>query len=977
MPLSVRAYNYVSEISEQLEKIKKDYSEDFSCVRYVVPSGDDKLWLPDKKISPENLWTWDEIYKNICTDCHVNRKRVLAPPDHLLILNSILKNALSEYQDKVEKLPGLTRPGFLNIISTDIRELLNEAVTVQQLEFNPESENASEFLLPSVYGKYLEYLEKYNLLDSAQIYSEAHQEIIKNQTWGRDLIFIFVGFLSFTHAQLDLILALGDRCKDVIILKPETNLNKFYDASRQIKIKNEESHAEKSQGKIEELCIAEPGLEPEVIARKLALEFNKNFKNFDEIGIMIERGREEIFSQAFERYGIPYDFSSGIKINLTLPGKILSAVRHLNSRSWPNYETAMLLTQPCFAGNKFPVMKAYHAGCSGLEKWEEFLSSNLEDKDSGEIFKIALLSIKAIKKFCGIINKAAKPEKIMSAFYDFLTSENLWLDRFTQKNLAEFPELDEAIRNTANTIETINGKILALNELLPDLGAVQSDRLNSDEAYDFLERWCANTDTRPPLQISDAVRIFTGIPPVLSRFPVWIMTGVTQKTWSANINSSPLLGETEREKIAALPNAAQKASQTEARFRRLIQVGEKFTIISRPILDEEGRPLSSSPFFEKFCKDMGTNWQVTRRESEGIKILLGSNGNIFPEIDPGEKISRKIPVIFKTADAVGASDIHKLLSCPFLWWQEKGANLYPQNIDLTSPTDWGLMLHKFWQRVWRIYRTDFTQNFLKIIDNEWKILTETQSSDYEKYSALVKDFRLTRKLEGIKFRVDRLAGIQNEILESLHKTGYSHENIFLEEEACLNFQKENIKFLGQCDRIEILRAPGNKKIAFIADYKEGIGKNSEEGMSKIENCEWNFEYREKFAYGLQLSVYAALFEKNYDAELNGVYILGLEDGKISGSIFNENNPDGENKKKKKDENKSEIYKIFENYKSEKFNDSIFERIDEGNYAMSCAAEILKKEKFSPEYQSDLCQFCKIRSLCRRGEFRGEFLFSEE
>ena len=76
-----------------------------------------------------------------------------------------------------------------------------------------------------------------------------------------------------------------------------------------------------------------------------------------------------------------------------------------------------------------------------------------------------------------------------------------------------------------------------------------------------------------------------------------------------------------------------------------------------------------------------------------------------------------------------------------------------------------------------------------------------------------------------------------------------------------------MKFLGQCDRIEIMRTPDGKKIAFIADYKEGIGERSEDSMTKIENYEWNIEHRKKFSCGLQLSVYAALFEQNYDVKL--------------------------------------------------------------------------------------------------------------
>ena len=749
MSVRVLAYNYVPEISELLKKIKEDSDRDVSFMRFAVPSQNDKSWLPDRNINPENLWTWDEIYKDVCASGKITRKRILSPPDHLLILNSILKNVLAEYPEKVKELPGLGRSGFLSVISSDIRELLNEAVKPAQLEFNPESDNASEFLLPRVYSEYVRYLDNYNLLDSAAVYTEALDEIIKNQNWGHELILVFVGFLSFTHAQLELVKALGDRCKDVIILKPETNLNNFQDAHHQIYGTN--SPISKSEGSIKEIRVAEPGLEPEVIARNLALSYGH--EDFDKIGIMISPGHEDVFAEAFERYGVPYDFTAGIKISLTLPGKILSSIRYLDSRGWPSYETAMLLTQPCFAGIKFPVMKAYRAGCTGLDGWKEFLTSMTGANPENEnIFSIALRSIEAIKNFRDVMTKGARPEKIMSAFYEFLTADGLWLDRFAEKNIAGLPELDETIRATASAIETAGSKLLALNELLPDLGIVQSDKLKSDEAYDFLERWCANSLTRPPVQISNAVRIFTRNPPVLASFPVWIMTGVTQKTWSGNVNSSPLLGSEERKKLyesgkAYLPTNQDKAAQHEALFRRLIQTGENLTVISRPELDEEGRPLSESPFFEKFREEMP--WKISLDKSSGIKILSGSDGFVFDEIDPFGKKPRKIPVIFRKANAVGAADIHKLLSCPFLWHQEKIAGLYQQDTDIASQIEWGLMLHKFWERVWRRYRIDFSQNFWKIVIDEWKVLTESQdlNDDYKNYSRLVKDFRLKRKLE--------------------------------------------------------------------------------------------------------------------------------------------------------------------------------------------------------------------------------------
>ena len=960
MDINILSYNYVSELQTEIQSIINNFSGSQNNLKFVVPSRKDKNWFFANTL---NLWTWDEIYDDVCEFSGSTRKKVLSPPDHFLILDSILKEEFVNFPDKIQELPGLTRTGFLEIISSDLRELMNEGVEPSKLEHNPDSSNPSEFLLPEVYENYLRYLDNYDLLDSAQICSETLNEIRRNLSWGNDFTVIFTGFMSFNHSQLNLVQALNDRCRKVLILKPEANLENFHDAD--IQILGFSKNVKKSSGRIIEIPVAEPSFEPEVTARNLALwsqnKFDEKFTSFDDVGLLISNGTQAAFSEALERYKIPYDFVEGIAINQTLPGKILMSIRGLMLRNFPAYETGMLLTQPCFAGIKFPVMRAFRSGVTGLENWEKFLSDFCEEN---EIFNRALMSIKAIKKFCENLSRLNTPKNIIKAFYEFLTAENLWLN--AENKIYDFPELDETFRTTASAIQTVGEKVLALEELLPDLGSVKDKKFKGDEAFDFLESWCKNSYTRAPLQITNAVRIFVERSPVLSHFPIWIMTNVTQKTWSANINSSPLLGNSEREKLAVnktfLPMTHEKAMQKEALFRRMILTGEKLTIISRPELDSEGRPLSESTFMQRFFDDMA-EWKHEKIESEGIKILLGGDNFVFPEIDPDpeKNISRFTPKVFSKANFVGASEINELLGCSFLWWQKRQARLYEQNSEILSPAEWGNMLHKFWECVWKRYSFQLTQgkDFIQIAREEWEKLLQAEDENYQNFAKPVKDFRLKRRLNGIKFRVDRLVLMQASIIDKFYSEGYEHEKILLEEDAHLKLRVNDITFLGQCDRIEIFRTPTREKIAFIVDYKTGKGENYENSM-KISGYKWNADNVEKFSHGLQLSVYAALFNNSdTDIKLSGVYILGLEDGKISGSFTEDS------------------LKFFSDYKSEKFNSKITERINEGNYAMECAAEILKSGEFEPEYNSDLCKFCNIKSICRKSEFKGEILSDNE
>ncbi|MBQ9433168.1 MAG: PD-(D/E)XK nuclease family protein [Synergistaceae bacterium] len=960
MSIYIHAYNNASELKNILQGIKGDN------LRYVIPSRKDKFFFPLRD-SYRELWTWQDIYDDISITEGSSKKHSFSPPDHFLILDSILDGLLDEYRkldtysDKIKALPGIDRAGFLEVLSADIRELLNEAVSPGQLVHVPDSNSPAEFLLPEVYSRYIGYLKNSYLLDSAQICTSAIDSLAKNPDWGKDLTLIFTGFLSFNHSQLELVKALESRCTQVIIIKPEANLEGFGDASSQF---GKNIHAPHSSGHIIEMDITEPGLEPELIARTLALwsageiQAWGEFPGFDAIGLMIQQGREDAFAQAFRRYGVPYDFMSGIPISQTLPGKILSSLQNLNARSFPAYETALLLTQPCFAGVHFPVMNAFRAGRTGLDDWENYLAGN-----EGETFGDALKAIQAIRKFCGILQAKNTPLKLMQAFRDFLETPYLWLER--EDKTAHHPELDEATRLTASAIETIQHKVLTLEELLPDLGAVNDERLEKDKSYDFLLRWCRNTNTRAPVQIANAIRIFTGQPPVLAAFPVWIMAGVTQRNYSGNLPVSPLLGSEDRKRLEELDvpllSQAEKARQREAVFRRLLHTGETLTLVSRPMLDDEGRPAAESPFMQNFCEDMGDTWRIEKAQDkpEGINILLGGDKFTFPEVDPQDSIARVKPLITKKAHTVGASDIHELLLCPFLWWQKRQAKIYEQDSELASSADWGNLLHKYWECVWRKYREDMNapgQAFTRIAKDEWQRLTGKETpEDYAKFHWLLADLRLRRKLDSIAFRAERLAHVQGGILDGLHDAGYVHSEILLEEDAHLMTHRDGVTFLGQCDRIELLKAPDGSQTAFIADYKTGAGESNEDSV-KIGSYWWDSEPLGKFTKGLQLSVYAALFEdsdKFSDADLAGVYILGLEGGKISGTF--EDSAKG----------------VFALYKSERFGGSIQTRIDEGNYAMDCAVKILDRGEFVPEYGSDLCRYCHVKSLCRKGEFRAD------
>ena len=951
--MTLKILNYFSgvDLRNILQKILKNSDDN---LRFVIPSRKDRYYwyelINEKKINYK-LWTWQNIYDEISISGNLRRKKILSPPDHFLILKNILNAVFIEEPEKIKAWPGLKRSGFPDVLSADIRELLNENVPPEKLNALKNDESPSGFILPEVYERYIKYLDNNNLIDSAQICTAALNALNNNPEWGAGLKIIFTGFLSFTHGQLELLSAIEQRTKNIIIIKPEAELKNFHDVNFQTGAKNFGRSLKKSAGKILEIPVAEPALEPENIARMLSNWYNSggecSFDNFNSIGIFIPENYLSSVKSAFERYKIPYNLDRGVEISNTLVGHVLASVRNLSARLFPTYETSMLLSRKCFAGVEFDFMRAFRAGASGLDSWIKYLEKIKDEQ--------ALISMHAIKKFCEAMKIKSTPAKIMQAFKDFLTSKNLWLDVMTGD--IHYSDVDEDIRTLSSVIQTLSEKVLSLNELLPDLGAVQDEKINNDDAYDFLETWCRHSLTRAPLKITNAVNIFTSNPPVLASFPIWIMLCVTQKSWSANIQSSPLLGNIERSTLAEnqtyVPTGQDKAVQREALFRRLIHTGEILTIISRPELDDENRPVSASNFMMRFLEDF-KDWNITTLDLASIKILDAGNFDVSQQ-----KLNRYAPVIKHHAKILGVSDLSRFLRCPLQWYLKKRAGIYESRSELVNNLDWGNMAHKFWYEVWlkfRALKNPDGKEFIKLVNSEWDILSACENDTYENFKTIIKDFRLKRLLDGQKFKIMRLRDVQAGIIDNMHYAGFIHEKIMLEEEAQLHFDLNGVRFLGQCDKIEIIHEKRTgMKFAVISDYKEGSSSASENGI-KILNYDWNIRRFNEFKFGLQISAYAVLFADNYpDINLGGVYFSGLKDGQISGSII---------------EPLQNIYKQFSN----KLNASIKERSDEGLYAMECAADILNSNEFRPYFYDDrICRFCGLKSTCRRGEIKGDAL----
>ncbi|MDR2529168.1 MAG: PD-(D/E)XK nuclease family protein [Synergistaceae bacterium] len=949
--MRVISYRKVSELDALLRTLLEYFSLR-AC--FVVPSRRDREWwrsraglqdfgLEDKP-NAFLLWNWEDVYKDLSAFLEAPALRQIDPPDHRLILSHLVAGLLREKPGLLALWPGLARSGFIDVLSDDIRELINEAVSPEQLSTTVDEGKPTSRVLPELYERYLAYLREYNLLDSSQIPLKTLALLESGGTaWARDKAFVFVGFMSFTHGQLALLRELEETCREVVVLKPATGLRDFQDAAAQLESPTLDPPL--TSGRVVALVAPEDSLEPETVARTLALWRAGegfcflSFPGFGAIGISTPPQRLAAMEAALRRYRVPYSLARGRGVSQSLLGAALKPLWAAWSQGLEPGETALLLAQPCLAGSDFPIEGAVRAGPRGVRGWEEWLAGAPDLENARRAFK-------AMVKFCRLVEKGASLSGIFKALREFLTVPGLWTDALLDLP-ASAAELDGSVRELAASIAEVGNKYLALRELQPDLGPAGRAVLKGATAVNFLESWARETLVRPAPPLDGAALLYAGPPPVLASHPVWIMTDVTQKNWPGLIRASPLLDAPERETLRAasayLPSVHDKHTQKEALFRRLLQTGDLLTVVSRSVVDEDGRPAGPTSFMDSFIEDMKL-WEYSE---------VGNPGGWFPAIEAGseEENGRSTPFVQESPLArprLPVSDLRELLDCPFRYWLRRNAKLRERDTSLFNAAEAGLLTHKIWEAVWRSRSGSLPQ----LAAEEWEKALALEG-DYSRFGRLLKDKRLSRHVKNIGFYVARLAQTQQAALDRLAASGLRHSEVRVETELP-PYEANGVTFTGRCDRIEVFE----NEFAVIVDYKWGKSGSYEKKLNDLASRPYLLTSREKFHYGLQLSAYALMFAEPCPRVV-GVGFLGHGDGKLAGSF---------------EPPVAASYQPGKNKKTELF---LEERMEEAREAMRCAAAILKSGRFEPCYVAASCRWCDMKGICRRGEFYGEVPTDED
>jgi RecB family exonuclease len=948
-------YRKVSELDGPL----REYLAERQCQGFetccIVPSRRDRDWWRKRSgrdsfgfgISSEReikLWNWEDLYGDVCSSFDAPRLRQVDPPSSRLIMAYVVNEFLKDNEDITEAMPGLKRPGFLDVLATDVRELMNEAVTPENFAIlNTPS------VLPELYRRCLAYHEEHGLMDSASI-PTATLKLLSDmleqaENWSNKKRFAFVGFMSFTRSQRRLVDKLEALSKDVVIFEPAAGAEGFQDAAKQFDLKTPPP-AERETGVILSLRSADYSIEQEMIARRLALwsagaeeVAAAPFPGFGDVGIMTPQRRAAAMEAALRRYKIPCSPARGRAVSDTIVGKALAAVRSAWVSGLDTHDTALLLTQ-LWTGAPLSLDGVAQAGPRGADGWSSFLAAR----------QPALLGVfGAMVKLCRAVDRGALPVDLLTLFHGFLTAGGSWLS--TLAPLADsHPDLDESVREIAASINELEAQRDELRERgARELGPAAERPLSGAAATDFLMNWCAKTRVPPPASLSGSVVLYSDDPPVLASHPVWIMTGVTRREWPGIIPSSPLLDAEVMDALsdsAPLPSAHDKRVQREALFRRLLRTGDCVTIISRSDKDEEGRSNDAPFLVDAFLSDAeksGDEWKYT-------ETAVGDDDFYFPEIEPEEggnnnnKNKNKNKKTPRLAYAVGKAgkitfpvgDLFELLDCPFRWAVNRRVRLRDGGVklldaELFGKDEAGILTHKLWEGVWRRWHGESIESIASLAERELAENGEISAS------RLFSDRRLSRMAGDIKFYVARLASLQDDILGRIADSG--RRLVAVETEFTLPPREvDGVTFTGRCDRRDLF----DDGSAVIIDYKLGKSASYEKGIKRL-----------NFKFGLQLSAYALM---NGICEAGcpgvaGVGFMGHKDGGLAGTF------------------EGDMIEIYLGAKKKPV--SLAERAEEANSAMQQAATLLKSGLFTPNPDADACRYCSLKGLCRRGEVKGE------
>lgn len=960
-------YRHVHDLAPELRRLGTD-----ETVRFLVPSGGDRDLLLDTLAGGRayfgprpRIWQWTDLYRELAAELDrsgtpVRVRRQIDPPDHFLILRHLVEALRKEREDRLP--PGVLRRGFLSLLGKDLRELLREEATPEHLraalgcpgcgEGCPDPSHPGQVLC-RLYRDYLSYLDRHGLADSASVATrtrELAEGLEDPGAWGVHLV--FVGFLSFTHGQGGLVRALLARGVPCTILKPWTGLEGLLDAADQFGVLP--ARLDSPPATLRILEAGDRRFELETLARELALWAAGDpeallpppFPGFEAVGVSVDPHQGEAAGLVLERYGIPHVLRGGGSVGETDLGRLPRLCADAAGSGWPTERTLRLLSLPCLGGASFPAAQARGTAPSGEEEWTAFLKG----------FPPFLDRFRRLRGFARDLQGGGTPPKLLRLLRDLVSRDTPWT-RALADLAGEGAERDGAVHRLASATAELDRKILSLEEATPPLGEAAQNPLSGGDAVAFLETWAEEARTSQAQPLRGALTVYPGSPPVLADHRWFVLTGATAPAWPGALKESALLADGDRHSLNGLeaetlglerthlPVLSEVRVQREALFRRLVLTGREGCLLTRPLQDDQGRPLPPTPFEAPLVDQLSQEEPPRRRP---LSQLIPLAGPLFEDAEGPLPSRRLLRGVRGNAPQEGRgeprtrgtfSGLDRFAGCPFAFWCEQELGLGPLPGGRFDPARVGNALHELWQRAWDPQSPQRAQGLEAAAV---RLFEEVFRDPNRGYRELLCDPALTRHALRLREQARRLGAVQDaqeERLQALFPRGGVLRET-LEPRAILG----SVSFRGRCDRADLWETPAGT-VAVLLDYKLGSSK--------------------RYQTHLQLPAYvAALTEsppEGFPFPLAGYGYLCLGDGGFAGRFAQGH------------EDLAEAYRGTSPRKGK----VSFESLQEQAWkTMGALAEALESGRYPARYDSPSCPGCPFGGLCRRGEARSEGVTGE-
>ena len=964
-------------IKEKAAFLRRFYEEHGQDALFIVPSGLDTETLLGL-ICGERAYFGDR--PQVMTVGGLNgllaektgvRRRVVDPPDHNLILRYLMERYTREALDSGRKLPkGTAYKGFISLLGQNIKDLLNEEVSPEQLRaalFGSEApqDGAPETLLLDLYKMYIDYLDEFGLADAAQIPTLAREaaDMAAGLEFVKSKKIVFTGFLTFTGAQLRLVRALA-QSSDIVMLQPETGLDKLHDGRMQLlnfpaELKHDISSAP-SEWRLPTALFAgsSPHLEFEALARETALWADGagcftalgKLTDYGDIGMTVEPHRVDIMKYALGRYHIPFSEQVRGTVGETLFGGLPSVIWDAWQAGFDNYTVKILLASPLLLSQPVGGGSAQDGSFpDSFSEWQAVLP------------KEAAALLQRVKDFCRALEEGGGPLKILQLWRAF--AEETDCAGLCADAAADIPALDQTVKDVSYALYELKKKIRRLEEQQSDIGPAAEVHLAGAEAAAFICDWgaTATLPIQPPQ--SRALTLYSGTPPILASHRFMIMTDIDYNTWPGTLRESLLFrnsnkakfndAEKERAKrtsgaevetaFSHLPELSEEREQKEALFRRLTAAGEEGLIIARSLTDASQDPVEESLFTVNMVtyKDAARNAGLekeTRRcwpeaafaEYTAESAMPDGSAPWFPDVEivsspscegAPDVIPEGISPPHGAASAKPTVPISRLdtwKSCPYHYWCESELDIEEPADTLYSAMEAGSLFHRIWEECMDQISEGKERSFRAFVEENWERIKG------ECYPGLSEEPRLVRFEKKLRAQAARIAEIQDEIEAKAMAAGRTS----VETEVSLeDHEVDGVIFRAKADRIDYYGSE-----AVVIDYKLGAAENHK--------------------HELQVPAYCNILSEKKGVDIKGFGWLGHGDGALKG-VF-----DGR------------YYDIYAYpAASKKGAQDPSDRVKEAAEAMAAMAANISEGVYRPNYSAKdaRCTNCPFYVLCRKRE----------